>query len=820
MLPIQYNDPQKIRTFKALEVILFNASFWDRPLKDGLSIRQGWQEAGSVVNIENREGIAGAEKDGLFGIKKEIIGGVEYYTRSFVASSATSTYKHGYCIEVWTDTAPEGTIFTDMNNNPLETVSWDNKLLYKVPTPDNLYTDMNENGSEYAGEFKICMPVRATPPSGNVTINASTTVTQFNIYLANNTDNAEQSYVIADPLYGSAYCSGQLKWQSVVTPYARLVVNKTNEVGAPLEGAAFTLTGTDGSSFTGSSDKNGQIVWTELKPDVEYTLTKTSAPAGYLIAAPVGGITIPGGQSKTINVQNKTERTFTLKKLDAQNKSPLIGATFAFEQVDGGHTTTYTTGHNGTLEFKGAELPYGTYRIYETVAPEGYQKDEHHETVTWDGTADINLVFENVRTPSFTIIKMDERTNAPLEDAVFDIFKDGQKINTVKTDQAGYATVSGLTEGYYEVQETVAPAGYVLDSAKHGIQIDPYDPATQEDPVLILTNKAKPGLKIVKYDEKSGDYLEGTTFSVYRDGTLIGDYTTDRDGEIILTDLEPGTYLVQEKATDPSHIVQCSPRQIEITAGQKDMPTLVFTNKMKPGIHLIKLDAKTLKPLANAVFRFEMIGGSFVKELTTGHDGEIDLKDLEPGSYLVTELSAPEGYSVDTEAKFVEIKANEDANFVFTNTESPDLRIVKIDAQTNERLGNATFRIAPIDDCTNFVDKTTDQNGEIILEDMPEGIYSIKEIHAPAGYERNGTEYHLQLEAGKDSELLVANKKRPSLRILKYDAQTLKPLPDTVFEVYKDTVLIGTYTTVQNGVILLSNLDPGTYRVQEKAVDE
>ena len=820
MLAIQYNDPQKVRTFRALEVILDNASYWDRPLKDGLSIRQGWTEAGSVVDIEHREGIAGAEKDGAYGIKKETINGTEYYTRSFIASSATSTYKHGYCIELWAENAPEGTIFTDANNNILKTVEWDGQTLYQVPTSDELETNMNENGSEYAGEFKIAMPVRATPPDGDVIIHGTTTVTQYNIFLANNTDATEQSYVIADPLYGSAYCIGELKWKSIVTPYARLVVNKTNEVGAPLEGASFTLTGSDGSTLIGTSDHNGQIVWTELSPDVEYTLTETSAPAGYLLADPVGNIRIPAGQSETINIRDKTERTFTLKKLDAQNKSPLIGAVFAFEQVDGEHTTTYTTGHNGTLEFKGAELPYGTYRVYETVAPEGYQKDEHIETITWDGTADINLVFENVHTPSFTIIKMDEQTNEPLQDAVFDIYKDGQKITTVTTDQAGYTTVSGLTEGYYEVQETIAPDGYVLDTAKHGIQIDPYDPATEEDPVLVLTNKAKPGLKIIKYDEKTGELLEGTTFSVYKDGQLIGDFTTDRDGEIILTDLDPGTYLVQEKETDPSHIVQCSPRQIELTAGQTEMPTLVFSNHMKPGIHLLKLDAETLEPLANAVFRFEKVGGSFVKELTTGHDGEIDLKDLEPGSYLVTELTAPEGYAVDTEAKLVEIKPDEDANFVFTNTKSPDLRIVKIDAQTNERLENATFRIAPMDDCTNFVDKTTDQNGEILLEDMPEGIYSIQEINAPAGYDLNATEYHLQLEAGKTSELVVANKKRPSLRIVKYDAQTLKPLPDTVFEVYKDTVLIGTYTTDENGEILLSDLDPGTYRVQEKAVDD
>lgn len=73
MLMKPTDNLQKMRVYEALEVILYNASFWDRPLETGLSFRLGWNEAGNVLNVENKRGLAGAEADGAYGIKKETI---------------------------------------------------------------------------------------------------------------------------------------------------------------------------------------------------------------------------------------------------------------------------------------------------------------------------------------------------------------------------------------------------------------------------------------------------------------------------------------------------------------------------------------------------------------------------------------------------------------------------------------------------------------------------------------------------------------------------------------------------------------------------
>ena len=814
-LPVQYENAQKIRIYRAIQIILDNAKHWDRIYKTGLSIRTGMEEPGSIVNIETQHGISEAAEKNYYGIKLETINGVEYYTRPFTVASATSTWKHDYFIELWTENAPEGTIMTDLSNNVLDTVFWDGVTRYKTPTAIRV-TDINDNGSEYVGQFKLCMPVRATPKSGDVTIHASSTAAQYNLYLANNTDNTQQSYIIADPAYTSVNCIGSLKWNEVVSVYGRLILNKVDGMGAPLPGAIFRLTGTDGSSFEGTSNQNGEIIWEYLNPDIQYTLEELQAPEGCLKAEPMT-VSVPRGQTATVTVKNSSFRSVKIKKTDAQNGASLKDAVFRLEQIDGGYTTDASTSHDGVIEFIGTSLPFGTYKAYETQAPDGYEKDSEIQTFTWDGTADITLTFKNIRKPTLTLVKMDKSTNDAVIGAVFKVYKDGKLVTTVKTDNAGYARISGLSEGYYEIEESVAPKGYILDSEKHGIYVNPYNPAVDDDPVLVLTNEKKPGLVIEKLDAETLKPMKGTTFAVYKDTVLIGEYMTDADGLIELTDLEPGTYTVKEIKTDSSHIVQGCPQSVELAAGKS--AHLIFFNKTKPGIGITKLDSETKKPLADAVFRIEKLDGSFTKDYTTDRNGEIALSDLEPGAYTVTEIAAPEGYVIDSESRTFEAIAGESVQLIFINTKKPNLTVKKIDADTLKPLSGAVIRIANLSGSMT-VDKTTDSNGEIVLDGIDEGIYTVQEITAPSGYLLNDEIRHIEVKAGTNNSVVIVNTKKPSITIIKYDSLTGKPMADTKFEVYLDTTLIGTYITNMNGEILLHDLKPGTYTAKEIASDD
>ena len=815
-LLVPTDDPSALRAYEALMVILYNASFWTKPLNAGMHIRLGMTEAGNVLDIEDANGLMGAEQNGMYGIEKETINGTEYYTRTFVASSATSTYKNNYTINMYLENAPTGTILTNLNNERLVTFDSEGKTYWVIPTPDHTLTNMNENGSEYAGEFKVCIPVRNTPEKGNITFHASAIITQFNIYFANNSVAREQSFIIADPMYAPMECTGRMSWEKVTSPYGRLVVNKVDGMGAPLAGAIFRLTGSDGSTYTGTSDATGQVVWEYLNPDISYVLSETQAPAGYLLVDDMT-VNILAGSTTTISVKNSSERTLRIRKIDTQNGNPLIGATFRVEQVDGTFKTDVTTGHSGYIEFEGSELPFGSYKIYEINAPEGYEKSKEVQTVEWNGAEDITLVFENVRTPSFTLIKKDKDTNIPLEDVSFDVFKDGKRITTVTTNSAGYAYVSGLTEGYYEVQEKAAPKGYILDTERHGIHINPYDPATEDDPILVLTNSKKPTLIIEKLDTQTLKPIKNTRFAVYKDTKLIGNYTTDADGLVELTNLEPGTYTVKETRTQSGYVVQDMPQSIELEPGKT--ATLTFFNPTKPGINILKIDADTGEELAGAYIQVKGVNTDYLEEFVTDRYGEITLDELEPGVYEVTETEAPEGYIKSDEVRTFEAKADGNVQIVFKNYKKPSLTVTKIDSENGDTLYGATFRIAKVGDSTRYYDKTTDRNGEITLKNLDVGIYTVQEITAPDGYQLNDTLYFVELFAGKDSSLVVENTVKPGLKIIKADSKTMTALEGAVFEVYRDATLIGTYTTDEDGEIVLRNLKTGTYYVKEIAAD-
>ncbi len=812
-------DAQKIRVYDSVKAILRLAAGWTKNLHTGLSIRAEEDRDVRGVDVLNEYGLEGAAADNEDGIKKETIGGKEYYTRVMYVSSATSTWIDGRTTKVYSTDAPQGTIFTAENGSPLETVPENGTTCYKVDTSKQRSTNLNSNGTEYYGAFKVCIPVDNVPDEGSFTIRAKGGVAQFNLFLAYNPSATEQSYIISDPGYVDLEAQAPFKWSgSDIPENATLQIVKTGAGGAPLEGAEFTLTGSGGTTVSGTSDRNGQVTWTDLPADENFTLTEDSAPDGYQIIAPMN-ITLTPGRTEYVTVTDEVEKGFTLKKIDAQNRASLQGAVFVFEQIDGSYKTTGTTGFDGTISFQGDELPYGSYRVWEQSSPAGYLKDTRVETVEWTGEKDVLLTFENVRDISLTILKVNE-LGASLEGAVFDVYADGKFITSVETNSSGEARVTGIQkEAYIEVVEKTAPAGHVLDRTSHGIHIDPYDPAIEDDPVLTVVNLSKPSLRIIKYDRLSKEKLPNVTFEIYKDAELYDTVTTPESGEINLYDLQPGTYLVREVSTDSSHIVDTTPQQIELIAGQTATQELVFFNDKLPGMHLIKVDSADLsKPIANAKFKFTAVDGSWGPvELTTLEDGTIDLSKLPTGAVVVEELECP-GYVIDDFQRIIELKPNETAQFVFTNSKLPSLKLTKTSSDGTP-LGGVSFRLAKIEDGSHYLDRTTSSTGEILWENLDPGVYSLVETATKNDHILDKKEHHVELFPGKVSEIVLENQRRPNLYVYKNDADSGEPVPNTVFLVRAaDGHSVDEIETDSTGRAELKNLLPGVYEISEKSV--
>ena len=120
----------------------------------------------------------GAAETNTDGIKKETINGKEYYTHVMYVASATSTWIDDRKTKVYSTDAPSGTIFVAENNSPLETVQENGATCYKVDTSKQRTTNLNANGSEYYGAFKVCIPVDTAADEGSFTIKATGGVAQ------------------------------------------------------------------------------------------------------------------------------------------------------------------------------------------------------------------------------------------------------------------------------------------------------------------------------------------------------------------------------------------------------------------------------------------------------------------------------------------------------------------------------------------------------------------------------------------------------------------------------------------------------------------
>ena len=500
-------------------------------------------------------------------------------------------------------------------------------------------------------------------------------------------------------------------------------------------------------------------------------------------------------------------------KLEKGTDTPLSGAIFEVVDPDGATVGTFATGSDGTVT-----IPLtlaGNYTVYERVAPlDHLLSDTPAQNIKVEYGKVAELTCWNEPYGTLRIEKLSD-TGAHLPGAMVQIKHIESGVTyTAETNFAGYAIFDNIKPGAYEIKEITAPSGWLRDDATYTASV-----ATGETTIFSLVNKELPGLRIIKYDRKNMAAMANVTFEIFRDSVSLGKFRTDEFGEILLTDAAPGTYRAVEVDTgSDGHILDTTPQEVELSAGD-GIKELLFFNDVKPGMRLIKVDSTDpSKVIPNAVFEIKSVAGDYgPKEFTTDQNGEIDLSKLPTGAYVVTE-KACEGYIIDQAQRIIQLDPNEDAQFVFTNTIKPSLQIIKTSSD-GSRLKNVHFRIAKIEDGTHYLDRTTNEQGEILIADLEPGVYSVKETATDSSHILDLREYHMELFAGRTSTLTIENQKRPNLTVYKHDADTGEPIADTVFEVRAaDGHSVDQIKTDSEGKAELKNLLPGVYEISEKSV--
>ena len=649
----------------------------------------------------------------------------------------------------------------------------------------------------------------------------------------------------------------------------QLTIYKEDSVaGAPVEGAKFHITYTSSgeSAETPATIDYGNIL-TDAKGEIRlheqgkrlypgaYTVTEVEPAPGFQMKEPsTQKIILHGSESKTLTFQNTPLNAIVVEKYDSVTHEALPGCTFQLRFLGGTSGTGGTTigqkvtGKNGTAIWTG--LKSGTYIVEEVDPADGYSIINASETIYLADSGEQSVVtvrFDNAPDGILLIRKVcSVNPSVTLANAEFKItYADGTLIGDAngifRTDEHVEIRIPGLKPGKSViVTETRAPDGYLIDTQSQTVQI-------KEGRTVSLTFKNQPKGKLIiqKRDSATGQPLPGAEFrvttaagcevgldGVIGTGTLTqnGIFTTDGQGEITITNLAPGAYVLTEIKAPTGYVMDRASTNVVI-GKNGDTQTVIVKNSKAGTLVIDKRDSLTGKPLQGVTFKVSTSTGAFVPAENgqissnglyfTDKDGKITIHGV-VGTLVVTETATIPGYTIDeaSRTQTVVVNPNDTQTLHFTNTPSTTLVIEKYIEGTTTPLKGVTFLVT--DSSGAVVGRSngefiTDENGRVVINDLiPGTTVTAREVKTVDGFVLDGAPKSILIKAGEVQTLRFYNVRAGGLTVIKKDEKTGERIPGVQFEIRKmDGEIVGAYTTDENGVIHLPEAENGWYTVTE-----
>ncbi len=504
------------------------------------------------------------------------------------------------------------------------------------------------------------------------------------------------------------------------------------------------------------TDEEGKIN-TGLLPAGNYQFIETKAPDNYQIDTAPLDFTVVAGQETPLELTQTNQyvlgAVLLTKKDETTNKS-LAGAVFELQDKDGHKIQeNLVTDENGQI--KVTKLPIGSYQFVEIKAPESYELDATPIpfVIEKGQTQLLELNMTNkLKSGSVVLHKLDSKSKEGLQGAVFELQDRNGNIlqSSLITDHSGKIRINGLTPGNYQLVETKAPLGYELDQTPIPFVIEMNQEETIE---LQKTNTIIPGsVVLTKKDSKTNETLAGAEFELYDSkGILLEkNLLTDDTGKLAIEDLDPGDYQLVEVKAPTGYETDTEPVLFTIKKGQKETVKLEKANQVVKGsVLLTKVDSKTGKTLAGAVFELQDAKGKTIKaDLVTDTFGRLAIADLKPGNYQLVETKAPSGYQIDQSPIAFEVTEKMATNTEIVKENDPEkkaVRLEKKDSDTGELLVGAFFDLYDDSDQLLIKNVSLNNDGILLISDLEKGGYYLVETKAPSGYLLESTPIHFSI---------------------------------------------------------------------------
>lgn len=613
------------------------------------------------------------------------------------------------------------------------------------------------------------------------------------------------------------------QFQAVI---GRLKLRKTDVGGKLLDGAIFHVTGNNFDQDV--TVTNGEIVLDNLLVG-EYTITEKNAPHGYLVNTATFSTTVKPGETSEVTITDEAPTgQILIKKSDAdgivQGEASLEGAEYTVynsENKEVGKIMTDKTGR-GQLN----NLVLGIYTVKETKAPVGYNLDPQTYTVELtykDQTTSIvwNHVEsqDKVKVGQIEILKTDTN-NQPLKGGEFGIYanndmyightlyKKGQLVVSIKTNDKGIAKSGNLPYGSYYVKELSAPdqedgnkENFVLSDETQYVKItgDKLFSMTFIDTTVTASKR-----DIAGTDEIKGAKMQVTDMN----GKIIDTWTSTNKPHSIKGLIEGHDYILTE-ITAPNGFVKAESIKFTVSKEKKNQAIVMKDKQVK----ISKTDLTGKKEVVGAHLEVRDEFNKVVDSWTSTNVPHC-VSGLEEGqTYTLIETTAPDGYVKAESITFTVSKENQEVVM-----KDAEITIHKVDEETEEPVLDAQFSV--FDEEGNLIDQWITDGKVHAVSHLEAGKeYILKETKTPRGYQ---TVTDTTFTVSGEENLSLKIKEKPilvNIQVNKVDAKTKQLIRDKDFEftLYKDPDCIYSMaaTSSKDGSATFKDLRYGTYYIKE-----
>ena len=247
-----------------------------------------------------------------------------------------------------------------------------------------------------------------------------------------------------------------------------------------------------------------------------------------------------------------------------------------------------------------------------------------------------------------------------------------------------------------------------------------------------------------------------------------------------------------------------------VTAGEMATATTQDTlniNVNNAKLKIRKAEENTNKPIEGVKFALYK-DEKLLQEKQTDKDGRISFDNLYPGKYTVKEAETAEKYVLENTPKEIELKYNETKEIEITNKlKTGKIKVYKVDKDNKEvKIEGVKFDLYSEELKKVIGTYTTDQNGEINVENLPVGEYKVIEKESNKWYNL-ADEIKIKVDFNKTAETTIVNElKKGQIKVIKVDKENNEvKLRGVKFEVQdKDGKVLETLKTDKNGEAITS----------------